>query len=76
MRIEVKKEHIERGRSGIFGCPVALALNYATGGKNWRANTEACYNENMIEHPYPEGVGRWIRRFDNGETVAPFAFNI
>jgi hypothetical protein len=76
MRIEVRQEHIDKGeRDRCTSCPVALALNDA--GFKGAAVTFAMLNLSFyLTVPTPPKAAEWITQFDNGDTVAPFDFEL
>ena len=77
MRIEVKQDHIDRGQRKMkCNCPVALAVIDSV-----RDNLIVKVNyDNMIvgnrSFYMSERTRTFIRRFDDGEAVEPFAFNL
>lgn len=75
MRVEVKAEHIREGRPDDAGrCPVALALHEAT-GKRCSATWRALFLDGACL-PIPKDVQEFVCRFDYGQPVAPFAFDL
>ena len=78
MLIQVTKADIDEGACGdCHGCPVALAI----------ANTLKVASDNILVTPHtiqvlgaayrvPVRVQRFIRRFDGGSDVKPFAFQL
>lgn len=76
--IQVKQEHINRGqRHTATACPIALAISEQLG-------TEAIVGPEFANvvlsdlelqrFRLPRSAVRFIRRFDQGEPVAPFRF--
>lgn len=84
MKIEVTEYNILAGkRSSFCGCPIALAINRATGGKyaahvspNWinLLNTQTDLWE--LDCSLPEEAKVFVRGFDNSEKMQPFSFEI
>ena len=85
MRIDVTEEDLKDLKEGIRGgpsnCPVALAVNRATGKKSWVATYGVSLYDD-IEHYYrkvhqlPPDVTRKIQLIDEGITVYPFSFDL
>ncbi len=81
--IEVSQEDINHGnRSSCRHCPVARALNRAT-GRRWSVGTRSfveLINNNIDQKlPYfgiPPIASEFIRRFDEESPVQPFAFTV
>ena len=66
IQVHVTQEDIDNGVPGNKeACPIALALNRATGQNEWAVTTRA-----------DTWKSRWARRFDNGLHVEPFDFEI
>jgi hypothetical protein len=87
MRVDVTAEDIAKGvRSQCSDCPVALALKRALGdgispvvGSDtvdlyFRASGMSYLRPLHI--PLPMGTARRIQKFDRGEGMAPFSFEI
>lgn len=84
--INVTAEDVARGRqSDCQSCPVALALYRAAvgqWGRNFFTMVEAGYealqvldtDEGEFSAPTPAAAFEFMGVFDNGEPVAPFAF--
>lgn len=78
MRIDVTQEDIRRGRPRESDfCPVALALNRATGEY---ADVSWCRPYLGLEHtplaPFSKEVSDAIYLFDRGYPIDPFSFEI
>lgn len=77
MEIKVTLEHICHGQHHKGdACPVALALREAFPNKKvW---VDPLYTIEIGEDVYvaPEEVRQFVERFDDGEEVEPFAFNL
>lgn len=78
MKIKVKQTHIKRGRQfRCKECPVVLAVqesfpftppgNISVGG---------CIRIGSCFIPCPDAVDDFIARFDNGQEVGPFEFEL
>ena len=73
----VTAEDIAQGkRKHLRQCPVALAL-----ARTFRTEAVRVYEEyySLNGDParnWPASVTAWIERFDRGEPVAPFAFDL
>lgn len=84
MQFKVTKKHIKNGEQGnAEGCPVFLCLNEKTKGLNsvytyvnfnYTDNPED--NINGISLPTPEGVRKWIYKFDDGHPMEPMTFEL
>lgn len=82
-RVTVTAAHIARGEPGVYGsCPIALALSEAINSPAWRArvsvfcDTVAVFGDDVWPAALPPEALDFIGRFDNGETVAPFSFDL
>ncbi len=77
MKIEVKQVHIEQGREGnAFSCPIALALNDATGFK-WIVGCHDCNRLEIREDiGLPKEAIKFIENFDSNLPVSPFEFEL
>jgi len=78
MTIKVTADHIKRGRRAqCFECPVALALDEAT-GQFWKVKSASLYNvtSNLQIHNVPLSVTTFVRDFDDGRIVSPFEFEL
>lgn len=76
MRILVTQKHIDRASHSCRTCPVALALEDAT-GVSWSVNgTHARRGEDMLDQHQrlPDKVREWISTYDGGHEVKPFHF--
>jgi hypothetical protein len=75
MKIIVTKEDIERGRHWSESlCPVALAVQHATG-----KNALVSYIlgvEGYVSEVAPQSVREFIERFDANRPVEPFEFDL
>lgn len=75
--VRVLKRHIEAGEPATCDrCPIALALNEAT-GLHWEvgeykaiAKELSCYFDVPVEARF------FVEDFDRGETVEPFSFEM
>src|SRR5256885_4584440 len=75
MIIEVTAEDIANGKkSSITDCPVALALHRA-GFPTATVGAWSMMNGEGFD-ALPEGVSQFIARFDGGEPVEPFSFEV
>jgi hypothetical protein len=75
VHVEVKQEHIDAGkRSDCFHCPVAIAIQEAT-GKPWRVQFRKMWTETELIS-VPEKAKRFIYDFDHGLKPQPFAFDV
>ena len=77
MTIHMKRRDVWFGvRKSPARCPVARALNRATGDR-W-AVYDGCamkmFERPIRLHPLPELVTRFVRGFDSGATVTPLSF--
>lgn len=78
MIIKVTEQDIERG-SRVFSdhCPVALAINRATGRHAIVYHHAIKIGElSRIEYPVPDKVREFIQDFDSGKEVQPFEFDL
>ena len=79
MKIQVTREHIDKGIKGhACKCPVALAL-HAAGFKD----AMVWYTRICLEYTPPpytprnltDSLVKFLRTFDKGQTVEPFEFD-
>jgi hypothetical protein len=74
VRVYVRKADIEAGEpSKPWSCPVALAIQRATGCVP-AVGSETFDIEQHRELPLPPAAQNFIHRFDAGNPVAPFGF--
>jgi len=81
--IKVTHDDIADGeKANCKKCPVALAINRAT-GKLWAVHTTYCYRisdiDSIIYGPnisLEKSATDWIYAFDAGGYVEPFSFNL
>ena len=92
MKIQVKQEHIDAGESFVGSkCPVALALNESINieGKSFFVDPNVTYVRDIYFFPSflsitdaefsfnnLDSVSDFVRKFDNGEQVEPFEFDM
>jgi hypothetical protein len=83
MKIAVNRNDIAKGMPGIsWGCPVALAIIRALGlGRGHiMLGTDKAHilrpDDGIRSLDLPPEVQTWIRKFDRGETVEPFEFEL
>ena len=81
MRVEVTAEHIRRGKKNdCFLCPVALAVSGACGRRvNAAVRQIGVKNRNGEDYGYvdtPVPAQQFMKAFDRGEAVEPFAFDL
>lgn len=81
--VHVTQDHIDKGWPGRTDrCPVALALQDATGDPHFRCSYQHFWRHPGQYIPLPEGVGEKITHWDAftqrkcGEQITPFAFEI
>ena len=77
MKIVVTQEDIEKGVKNVCAwCPVALAATRAFGkpmkAMRWRLEDIATGKE----YKNPDGVSRWMFRYDDNLPVEPFEFEV
>lgn len=73
--IQVTQEHIEKGqRFEPFSCAVALALK-DSGFESARVSESEIVCDCDI-FPVPSSVRAFVGRFDRGEPVLPFSFEL
>jgi hypothetical protein len=85
MLIEVTQEHIKAGKEGDCNyCPIALALNEAT-GRLWVVNNYYVYERDEYNNQISEKIlfnnhncriTDWIFAFDKDGKAKPFSFNL
>ena len=79
MTIHVTEEHIRKGvRDHCVLCPVALALQEAT-GKDVRVDRviiKVRNEEKWLHYSLPDRVIRRIARYDSGKKMKPFSFDV
>ena len=77
MRIEVTQEDIDKGvKENCVKCPVALSLRRLFPGE-WEVDVgdDAIYAGGNWYTP-PDEAQEFIAKFDAGEPVAPFSFDV
>ena len=81
MRIKVTQAHIEQGDIGDPSfCPIALAVKESLPEEPVDVDVSAL-GRISISYPYyisckPRSTTRFVKLFDSGEDVEPFAFNL
>jgi hypothetical protein len=76
MRIEVTEHLINIGvRRSSFACPVALALQRAT-GRRWEVSNTQAENLSGGRFNLPREVSTFTHDFDLGRPVAPLTFEL
>ena len=79
MKIQITDQDIKLGQPGIhYACPVALALNRAT-GQAWSVNKRTLITykpsiDKISSQPTPEIVRFMMNKFDHKEKIKPFSF--
>lgn len=74
MKVKILKTHISKGLpNDALSCPIALALEHAYEGVTVNEDT---IELNGLEFKLPAKAKRFIRRFDDGKEVKPFAFEL
>lgn len=82
MKIEVTQDDIESGtRYSASWCPVALAITRSLHRDDEPEDVHVCEGTKQIQIgelllPMPDHVVTFARRFDGGEPVEPFAFEL
>lgn len=88
MQVSVTQAHIERGlQHSCVDCPVALALNDATGVPHqpdehgarrvgWFVLRTEAFSPAHVPYHLPDEVLQFIKRFDARERVFPFTFTL
>lgn len=76
MIINVTHEDIARGRRVFCDrCPIALAVQRATGNFNAGAGPRSIWFGNpVIHYGTPVSAAEWMLAFDRSEPVEPFSF--
>jgi hypothetical protein len=78
LRVEVKQQHIDKGRRRRSeSCPIALAVRDAgyrdvKVGLNLSFGKRGTPGRKILRLPLQASV--WIHNFDNGKPVKPFVF--
>ena len=76
MRIVVKQEHIKSGiHKSPISCPIARAVREAFGVDDVGATHYSIYVAGK-RYEVPDSVQSFIKRFDDGEVVEPFEFEL
>lgn len=77
MLIEVTQEDIDspEGEMRCKTCPVALALNRAT-GRSWTVSTDwaTCGSSSILN--LPDAASDFITNYDSNQPVKPFTFEL
>ena len=80
LTVNVTQDHIDKGaRKEAYDCPVSLALGEADPGSDWCVSTRHIMRETGTHVGFidpPATVSKFVRRFDNGDPVQPFSFEI
>jgi hypothetical protein len=84
MKIAVNRNDIAQGMPGNgWRCPVALAIARDLGchtmvGEGWAVTVAPDFTvaSDFRSLDLPPEVQTWIRKFDRGETVEPFEFEL
>lgn len=83
MKVIVTQDHIARGRQGPNSCPVALALKETSSdfanvivGPQWFFSRNEEFHITYQSTNLPKKVQQFIKKFDAGEPVKPFSFEI
>jgi hypothetical protein len=81
--IQVSQSDIDAGEPRSCDlCPIALALHRATDGESYAVHADEIkprvrrLQPNGPRFPLPYAAQLWICRFDHGDPVAPFEFEI
>lgn len=79
-RVTVTRGDIDGGlRCNRLGCPAARAIARAVPGSVSKVVRSVAYlhiGDRILVASLPDSAGDFVERFDNGETVAPFEFEI
>ena len=77
LTVEVTQQDIERGSLiECRSCPVALALQRATGREVEVAGPWFIFANSRRHFNLPESVRDFVAQFDSGVAVQPFSFEI
>lgn len=82
MKIEVKQEHIEKGkRQDACHCPVALAIKDTVKVKFvyvhlFEINLKKKWARKAVEITLSKKVEKFVKKFDDGKKVKPFSFEL
>lgn len=80
MKVSVTQDHIDRGLRHSAGfCPIALAMNEQHGPGHLVATCESLFtNEDGVVAwlKMPSEADDFIGKFDTGEPVQPFEFEV
>lgn len=75
MKVTIKRKHIRNGQPNSPDyCPIAIALNEKFGG-NAKVNEDNLLLFGLNFH-LPADAQYFIKRFDNGDPVKPFSFEL
>lgn len=76
IKVRVTQADIDTGvRISSSACPVAKAIRRVTMDNDWKAGKWLIHTEMSCVTP-PVSVRDFIERFDKGEKVEPFVFNL
>lgn len=75
MKIEVTQKHIDEAGSDCNSCPVALAVKEAVKHDAVEAG-QFTITIGSLSHETPSRVTRFMDKYDNGESVKPFTFEL
>ena len=79
MKIKVTQQDIAKGsRKKCDNCPIARAIKRETKSPVWVNSNHVDYlvKNELVVHLLPKKAITFIKRFDAGETVKPFTFEI
>ena len=78
MRIEVTFDDISSGEvCDGFRCPLALAINRATGRTAFVTHTDVAFADSVTRlFPLPVEASHWVREFDRLRLATPFGFEL
>ena len=79
MKISVMQHHIDNGRRASCNSdPIALALKEAGFYQPWVGPNHIAWRREFKDHSVetPEDVLGFMKKFDNGQLVEPFEFEL
>ena len=77
MKISVTNKHIDDGiPCDRFQCPLALAIQEATGEYGWNVGMSNAYSPDVHRLRLPEKAIEFRKTFDCNGPVSPFEFDL
>ena len=76
MKFKVIQEDIDEGSHDALSCPIALAINRATGSNNAFCGIKSWGFVGDIEWPLTKEMFQFLANYDHGKPVGPQEFEV